>query len=372
MDMGNHALAGGFLKKEQFDDEKRYPLRLFFCEECCAVQVADVIEPDTLFRDYFYFSSSIGTLRQHFKEYADDVYHRFLPKSVLEIGCNDGVLLKNFADYGVQCIGVDPATNVVSSIQDDRLKIHNAYFDESIDEKVNLIVANNVFAHIPDINGATRAVKKCLTENGVFVFEVHYVGKMVSETQYDIIYNEHLYYHSLTSLQNHFNRHGMTIFDVEPIDLHAGSMRYYVCKDSRAVLPSVHRLEMQEMRDGLHRIETYLDFADRSERNAASLYWTLNEWSHSTVAGYGASGRANTIMQFAGVKVDYMVDDAPKKWGYFTPGTHIEIRKELGDPDCTVIFAWPFQNEILQKVTGSVILPMPEVKTLLAQERIAV
>lgn len=372
MDMGFHAHAGGFLTKDQFAGEKKYPLRLFFCEECYAVQVADVIEPDVLFKDYFYLSSSIGTLRSHFEKYAADIYSRFLPKTVLEIGCNDGFLLKRFADHGSACVGVDPASNVVATIGDHRLRIINAYFTEDIDESADLIVANNVFAHIPDINGATRAVRKCLNKDGVFIFEVHYLGKMIAETQYDIIYNEHLYYHSLLSLQKHFERHGMQIFDVEPIKLHAGSMRYYVCKDHRKPHNSVKKLQMAEMEQRLFSIETYQAFAARAFLHAAELNGFVASLGNVEIAGYGASGRANTIMQFANVYPDYMVDDAPKKWGYYTPGSHIPIQREIGNPDYTMIFAWPFCEEILPKVSGPVIIPLPRVQMIESGRKLAV
>jgi SAM-dependent methyltransferase len=198
MDFGDVALAGAFLKPEQFATEKKYPMRLYFCRDCYAVQVTDKVDAQVLFQDYFYFSSAIGTLREHFKGYAAEVTRRFLEPAratVLEFGCNDGVLLKPLADQGIQrVIGVDPARNVLASIDDPRLTLINGFFDEKVAAevvakygKVDMVMANNVYAHIPDIQGITRAVEAVLADDGVFAFEVHYLGKVVDEMQYDLI-----------------------------------------------------------------------------------------------------------------------------------------------------------------------------------------
>jgi methylation protein EvaC len=194
VDFGDVALAGAFVKPEQFASEPIFPLRLYFCEDCFAVQVTDKIPADILFQKYFYFSSSIGTLREHFRHYAEEVTTRFLIPSqatVLEFGCNDGVLLRPLADREVKTIiGVDPAANVVTTIDDPRVNVINEYFTEAVARrvvaehgKVDVIMANNVYAHIPDIRGTTRAVAAALHPDGVFVFEVHYLGKMIAELQ---------------------------------------------------------------------------------------------------------------------------------------------------------------------------------------------
>ncbi len=222
MDFGKVALAGGFLKAEQFPAERKFPLRVYFCNECFAVQVVDKVPPDVLFHNYFYFSSSIGTLRDHFREYAEDITRRFLAPAnatVLEFGCNDGVLLRPLADQGIRTVlGVDPAKNIVATIDDPRVTVINNFFTEEVARcvlaehgKVDIIMANNVYAHIPDIQGTTRAIEIALADDGVFVFEVHYLGKVVEEMQYDMIYHEHLYYYSLLSAIKHFERYGMVV-----------------------------------------------------------------------------------------------------------------------------------------------------------------
>jgi SAM-dependent methyltransferase len=392
LDLGTVALAGGFLRPDRFESEPKFPLRVYFCNDCVAVQVVDVVDPKLMFSNYFYFSSAIRTLREHFTDYATEVVARFLDPAnskVLEIGCNDGVLLRPLADQRVgTVIGVDPATNIVSAINDSRIEIVNEYFTESIAAtivdrfgKMDMIVANNVYAHIPDIRGVTRAVRSALKDDGVFVLEVHYLGKIIQGLQYDMIYHEHLYYHSLLSLENHFRRHGMVVFDVKPIPVHAGSMRYYVCKDgarhARAVSARVDLLRKEELSAGYDRPETYARFAVDVAQRKEQLMAVLEKLRARgrRVAGYGASGRANTIIQYCGIgheHIRYMIDDAPAKWGYFTPGSHFEIRSNESlasdPPDYLLIFAWSFINEIAAKCNdymdrgGRLLVPLPEVR----------
>ncbi len=394
MDFGEVALAGGFLKKDDFASEPRFPLRLFFCEECFAVQVVDVVDPAVLFQNYFYFSSAIRTLREHFVDYAMEACSRFLnpeQATVVEIGCNDGILLKPLADQNVKTlIGVDPAANVIDTIQDARIHTINDFFGvpvggqiESKYGKADLIVANNVFAHIPDINGVTAAVADLLKEDGVFIFEVHYLGKIIESLQYDMVYHEHLYYYSLISLQKHFERFGLSVFDVKPIPIHAGSMRYYVAKSgsSHARKPSarVEMLAKEELAKGYDRKETYARFSDQVAERRSQLMKLLADLKKKgrSIAGYGASGRANTIIQYSGITgdhIDYMIDDAPAKSGYYTPGSHFEIfsnhRLSENPPDYLLIFAWGYFNEIAEKCQhylasgGRMITPLPEVKVV--------
>ena len=396
IDFGDVALAGGFLKKEDIAGEPKFPLRIYFCTECYAVQVVDIVEPDVLFKNYFYFSSAIRSLKEHFVDFAMEVSSRFLnpeEATVVEFGCNDGILLKPFADQKVRTlIGVDPATNVINTIQDSRIKTINDFFGPAVGRRIeekygkaDLIVANNVYAHIPDINGVTSAVKDLLKEDGVFIFEVHYLGKVIEGLQYDMIYHEHLYYYSLIALQNHFARYDMTVFDVKPIPIHGGSMRYYVAKNSskyaKNVSARVDLLQADELHRGYDKLETYATFGkDVAERRdqLMDLLGRLKKKGRS-IAGYGASGRANTIIQYCGITheyIDYMIDDAPAKEGFCTPGSHFEIfsnrRLREDRPDYLLIFAWGYFNEIAEKCRdylafgGRMITPLPDVKIVFA------
>ncbi len=392
IDFGEMALAGSFLKEEAFAKEQKFRLRVSFCRSCYAVQVPDKVDPSVLFSDYFYFSSAIRTLREHFVDYATEVVARFLDpphSTVLEFGCNDGILLKPLADQGVATlIGVDPALNVLKTIEDPRINTVHGFFDEPLADqltgrfgKADLVLANNVFAHIPDINGVTRAVEQTLKDDGVFIFEAHYLGKIIQDFQYDMIYHEHLYYYSLLAVENHFSRHGMTVFDVKPMPIHGGSMRYYVCKEhsshAKDISMRVHNLRNEERALGFDRPETYAHFASDCADRRQKLMDLLTRLRSKgrTIAGYGASGRANTIMQYCGIgrgHLEYMIDDAPAKHGYSTPGSHLTIRNNdvlrTDPPDYLLIFAWSFFNEIAAKSGdyiaqgGRLMVPLPDVR----------
>lgn len=395
MDFGRVALAGGFLEPEQFASESFYPMRLYFCSDCFAVQIIDKVNASVLFRDYFYFSSAISTLCNHFTEYAVEVTSRFLTPSestVIEFGCNDGVLLRPLADQKIRTvIGVDPATNIITTIDDPRVNIINDFFNEQVAEqiiarhgKADMIVANNVFAHIPDIQGVTRAVRYVLNDSGVFIFEVHYLGKMMREMQYDMVYHEHLYYHSLVSLTEHFKLYDMIVFDVKAVPIHAGSMRYYVCKKgsryAAEVTPAVTALLHEELSGGFDKKETFVRFAVGVEDRKVKLMESLRhiKAQGKTIAGYGASGRANTMIQFCGIDhshLDYIIDDAPAKAGFYTPGSHLlihpgSILDRPNPPDYLLIFAWSFFDEIANKCEnylkngGKMIIPLPDVKII--------
>jgi SAM-dependent methyltransferase len=394
IDFGDVALAGAFVKPHQFAREPRYRLRVFFCPRCYALQLPDVVDPAELFANYFYFSSAIGSLREHFLDYASEVTARFLRperSTVVEIGCNDGILLKPLADQGVRKpIGVDPASNIVQAIADPRITVVNDFFGSKLAAAIrseygpaDLVVANNVYAHIPEINDVTRGVAELLADNGVFVFEVHHLGSVLRGLQYDMIYHEHLYYYSLVALEKHLRRHGMVVFDLKRIPIHGGSIRYYACKAgsrwAKAISNRVLLLRQDETAQGLERVETFQHFAGEIARRKDLLMGFLKRLHKAgkRVAGYGASGRANTIIQYCGIgheHMEYMIDDAPAKWGYYTPGSHFEIRSANAlceaRPDYLILFAWGYLNEIAEKCKpyldcgGRLLTPLPEVRLM--------
>jgi methylation protein EvaC len=364
-DFGKTALAGGFLKPEYFDRETKYPTRVCFCRKCFSLQMVDRVSPDEMFRKYFYFSSSTETIKNHFRDYAEEIYDRFRPETAIEIGCNDGVFLIPLREKGVRVFGVDPSSASIGGED-----VVNDYFTETVARRlgqVDLVVANNVFAHIGDVHGATRAVSSALKPGGVFIMEVHYIGDMLRDVQYDWIYHEHLYYYSLLSAEKHFSNYGLRIFDVKRVPTHGGSIRFFMCRDDRLEADGVGLLRKEEHERGLDREEVFIDFASKVEAHRKDLYDKINGLS-GIVAGYGASGRASALLQYCGIKLDYIVDDAPAKWGYFTPGSHIPIvsADELSNkpPDHLVILAWPYAKEIQSKIDIPAIVPLPKIQEL--------
>lgn len=394
IDFAEVALAGAFLKADQFAEEKKYPLRLCFCNNCYLLQVVDVVPPEVLFKNYFYFSSAIGTLKAHFVNYAKEVSARFLvpfEATVVEIGCNDGVLLNPLSCLGIKnVIGVDPSVNVVAGIRNERISVFNDFFNKKTAKMIqdkfgfaDLIVANNVYAHIDDIRGITEAIESLLKADGVFIFEVHYIKNLIEEIQYDMIYHEHLYYYSLLTLEKFFATYDMEIFDVKQIPIHAGSMRYYVRKKGgvkkELIASNVVNLRNEEIKRGYDKVATFLAYAARVNKEKRDLMDLLGSLKKSgkTIFGYGASGRANTLIQYCNITkeiLDCIIDDAPAKQGFYTPGSHFPIKArvylKMHPCDYILVFAWSFLNEIVAKNMeylrggGKIIIPLPKVKVI--------
>ncbi len=392
LDFGNMPLAGGFLKREEIPDERIYPLKLHFCEDCTLVQVNNAIPPETLFRNYFYFSSSIRTLVDHCGAFAREVHDRFLRNrkdaSVFEIGCNDGVMLKPFAALGVRSVGMDPAKNVVESVKDTSFTILNDFFGERSAKgvlerygKFDAITSSYSFAHIDDMRSAMSGVQSLLKDDGVFVFEVYYLGTLLDEMQYDMVYHEHCSYYSLMALSKFLAGYGMEVFDTKfTPGVRSGAVRFYarhIGKRSEPKTVAVAEMERYEVEKGFDRVETYMDYAGKVAKTRTQLVAVLDglKAKGHSIVGYGASGRGTMIMNYCGIDsryLDYVIDDAPAKHGYFTPGTHVEIRpwgaeNSKAKPPYLLLFAWSFMKEVLEKrkdfleAGGQFIVPLPEV-----------
>ena len=393
INFGDVALAGAFLEYSEIIHEKKYPLNICYCEQCFMLQVVDIIKPEEIFSKYFYSSSSIKTLRDHFNQYARDlssITKDISNSIVLEFGCNDGVLLKPLLEQKfLKVIGVDPATNIINNINIDKnLVLYNHFFSKKLASsiveqhgKIDIIIANNVYAHIATIKDTTYAIYDSLSENGVFIFEVHYLSSLINELQYDMIYHEHLFYYSFLSAKNHFTKFNMSIYDVKKIPIHGGSIRFYVCKQGSQIdIPTtnVKRLEKEELKNNYNKYSTFVNFADKinsSRNNLKNLLLELKNQGKSIV-GYGASGRANTIIQFCNIDktiLDYMIDDSPHKQGLYTPGSHLKIYNSSklyskNPPDYVLLFAWSFEKEIFEKnykfinSGGRFIIPLPKLR----------
>ncbi|MFH1654793.1 MAG: class I SAM-dependent methyltransferase [Pseudomonadota bacterium] len=396
LDLGNVPLAGAFLKEKDFSNEKRYPLTLNFCQDCSLVQVGEVVSGDVLFNEnYFFYSSAIGTLVNHFKKFAQETYDYFLKDvpqpSILEIGCNDGVLLKPFSTLGVRAIGVDPATNVVKKIDSKNIKVINDFFTEKLAiqirercGRVDAILSSYSFAHIDNMVDVMKGVKCLLKDDGVFIFEIYYMGTLLEDMQYDMIYHEHMSYYSIHALMPFLKRHGMKIFDVKFIpSVRSGSVRFYarnIGQRKEKISVAVVDLIAFEKEKGFNDINVYKEYAKRvsSTRNQIINLLDRLKKEGKKIIGYGASGRGTTIMNYCNIDekyIDYVVDDAPAKQGFFTPGTHLPIKTwehvtQSQMPDYIVLFAWAFADEVIKKRQdylkqgGKFIVPLPEVRII--------
>ncbi len=389
LDFGTLALAGAFLARDQFQDEKRYPLRVSVCRNCFLLQVIDVVPGVYLFSNYFYQSSAIGTLREHFDRLAGEVAECWATKPralAVEIGSNDGVLLEPLARRGVRVLGVEAARNLAEVARAKGLPVQNCFFTAGTASEIkrrygsaSVILANNVFAHIDEMSDVVTGIADLLDSDGVFITENHYLGSVIDEFQYDMIYHEHLSYYSLISLERFLSRFGLTVVDVRRIPIHAGSMRYYIRRNDQPVTTAVRDLRADEIRKGYDRVDTFLKCGHEVAERKRELLSLLEEIADrkQSVAGYGASGRANTIIQYCGIDhrlMQYIIDDAPSKQGYYTPGSHFLIRSRdtlaTDRPNYLLLFAWAFVDEIRQRNAGfltgggHLIVPLPFPKIL--------
>ena len=367
MEYGLVPLAGDFPSQTELLSDRKFNLNVQFCTQCGLLQTDSIIDADTLFKDYRYMSS-IG-LSGHFTQVAKMIKDRFNPNKVLEIGSNDGVLLKPLQDLGVDCIGIEPAINICQVAQDKGCHVINDYFNEeavekySLDSQFDVAVSNNCFAHIDDIKSIVKGVKKALKPGGKFIVEVHYVKSLIEQLQYDNIYHEHLYYYSLTALNNLFNQFDMTIIDFDEIPIHSGSIRVVIENALTAHPIKVIKRIDEEKEWGITSIEWLNDFGDKVREHISVIKNTLKDLKSKgyKICGYGASGRANMICNLAEITsdiVDYIVDESPERAGRFIAGTHVPIvdkthlDEDASQPQYIIIFAWNFSKMIIDKLKG--------------------
>ena len=362
LDLGDVPLAGYFPTKEQLKDESKYPLSLVVCKKCKLVQTDSVINPQLLFEDYRYLSS-IG-LSNHFNEVAKILDERYSVKgkNILEIGCNDGVLLEPLKKLGAIVEGVDPAVNVVKLARDKGLDVHNNYFNDTtfggddFGSKYDLVVSNNTFAHIIDVKSVIRGIHHVLKPGGDFIFEVHYLKSLIEGKQWDNVYHEHIFYYSITALRNMFQKHNMTLVDFEEIPIHSGSIRVTVTNRNTYESPKVlDRIELESQTIG--KVSYLKKYGDDVKKHISEFNETIEKLSRKyTIAGYGASGRANMFCSLTNISKDivkFIVDESPERCGRYIANTEIPIvdveTLKNSDVDLLIIFAWNYSKMIIEK-----------------------
>ena len=390
--LGKTPPANSFLPKKNLQTEEDwFPLKVNYCKKCGQLQLSHVVSPDILFRDYVYVSSTSPVFRAHFEDYAIDIYQKFkLNKSslVIDIGSNDGILLKPFKKLGTKVLGVDPATEIARQASKEGVETLPEYFDQNLAKAIlekygpaDVITGNNVFAHVHDLDELVKAVLTLLKKEGIFVIEFPYLVNFIKQNLFDTIYHEHLSYLSLRPLKVLFERFNMEIFDAIETPSHGGSLRVFVKRkgSGHRVKDSVKNLIKEEAALGLINVATYLRFAKKIEANKKKLKTLLASLKKQgkTIAGYGAPAKGNTLLNFFKITPDtlkYIVDDSPYKQGLFTPGTHIPVLSpetlNTDTPDYIFILAWNFSDSIIKKLGnfkrggGSFIIPVPEPKIL--------
>ena len=392
LSLGCMPLANALRTEAQLrEPEPRFPLELVFCSACSLVQITETVPPEQLFGDYPYFSSFADTVVTHAEALVRrEIRERPLDGSslVAEIASNDGYLLQFYARAGVPVIGIEPAANVAHVAIDRGVRTICEFFGARIAERVaaeygraDVIHANNVLAHVADLNGVVRGFARLVKDDGVVIVEAPYVRDMIERTEFDTIYHEHLCYFSLTSLTKLFDRHGLRIFDVEPLAIHGGSLRIFAGLDATAPSKSACAAAMleDEARRGICRPEFYRTFADRVERLKLNLLALLRSLraSGKRIAAYGASAKGTTLLNYCGIGVDdleFVVDRSTVKQGRYTPGTLLPIRPPEAlleaQPDYVLLLTWNFVDEILAQQSayrqrgGRFIVPIPDVQVV--------
>jgi len=359
LDLGVVPLAGYFPNPLELDNESKYPLKLVVCKKCKLVQTDSMINPKLLFEDYRYLSS-IG-LSKHFENVAsmlDDKYD-IKDKDILEIGCNDGVLLKPLCDLGANAVGIDPAKNIVKVAKERGLNVHNGYFSyenhKLFEKKFDLVLSNNTFAHIIDIQDSVKGINHVLKPDGNFIFEVHYLNSLIEGNQWDNIYHEHIYYYSITALNNMFKRYGMTIVDFEEIPIHSGSIRVTV-KNSVLDIPKkiTDRIKLES--DTICNLDYLGQYSEDVKKHISDFNETIESLKDKKIGGYGASGRANMFCNVTSLtddNIDFIVDESPERCGRYIANTEIPIvdvdTLKSSEVDLLIIFAWNYSKMIIEK-----------------------
>ena len=390
VDLGASPLVQSFLSSDKLNQmEPFYPLQVFVCGKCFLVQLREFVAPENIFSDYLYFASYSDTWLAHAKRYTDEMVRRF-PISeaslVIEIASNDGYLLQYFAEKNIPVLGVEPAANVAQVAAKKGISSITKFFSRetakelvAAGKRADLLLGNNVLAHVPDVNDFVEGMKILLKPQGVITMEFPHLMQLMEQNQFDTIYHEHFSYFSFLTVQKIFAAHGLTLFDVEELPTHGGSLRIFArhAEDStKPVGQAVTDLCAREEAGGYARLETYSRFAEQvKETKRKLLEFLINaKRNGKKIAAYGAAAKGNTLLNYCAIRtdfLDYTVDRSPYKQGMFLPGTRIPVYSpdqiKRTQPDYLLILPWNLKDEIIQQNAyirdwgGQFVVPIPEV-----------
>jgi len=388
VDLGMSPLCESFLTSDQLNQmEPFYPLHAKVCERCFLVQVEEYVDPGHIFSEYAYFSSYSDAWLKHAKAYTDMIVSRLglhRGSRVVELGSNDGYLLQNFVAKSIPVLGVEPATNVAAAAIAKGVPTTTRLFGPDTAEalvaegmRADLIIGNNVLAQVSELNGFVAGMQRLLKPGGVITMEFPHLLRLMDENQFDTIYHEHFSYFSFMTAARIFAAHGLTLFDVEELWTHGGSLRIYAQHaegSSRPIEPRVDELLAREKAAGLDRLDRYSDFTRQVEETKRKLleFLIAAKREGRSIAGYGAPGKGNTLLNYCGIRtdfLDYTVDRNPYKHGRFLPGTHIPIfhpeKIKETRPDYLLILPWNLKDEIIGQMAeirawgGQFVIPIP-------------
>ena len=371
MSFGQQPIANGFLTPDQIPNEYFFEMETAYCETCSMFQLVEQPAPEMMFHsNYAFFSSTSRYMQTHFGNFAELVQERVLKDRkdpfVVELGSNDGIMLRNFKNRGQRHLGIEPSTNVADVARAAGINTISEFFNKALAERIvaehghaDAVLSANVMCHIPDLNSVAEGIRLLLKPDGVLMFEDPYLGDVVTKTSYDQIYDEHVFVFSASSVQNTFGRHGLELIDVLPQITHGGSMRYVLSpKGSHPVSPNVAAQIAKEKAQGLDRPEGYLRFKANCEKSREDLMGVLNELraKGKTVVGYGATSKSTTVTNYCGITPEHVAwisDTTPIKQGKLSPGAHIPVKpyeEFVNDyPDYALLFAWNHAAEIREK-----------------------
>jgi 2-polyprenyl-3-methyl-5-hydroxy-6-metoxy-1,4-benzoquinol methylase len=389
VDLGMSPLCESYIGPDERNQmEPFYPLHAYVCGSCFLVQLQEYVSPAHIFSEYAYFSSYSDSWLAHARDYVEAITRRLgltRQSKVIELASNDGYLLQYFVKTGIPVLGVEPAANVAASAESKGVPTLIEFFGEQTAEMIvskhgqaDLVIGNNVLAQVPDVNDFVKGVKIALKQYGVTTFEFPHLMNLINQSQFDTIYHEHFSYFSFIVVEAIFAAHGLIVFDVEEIPTHGGSLRIHArhAEDgTKTVTDAVTSLREREQLAGYRRLETYASFGERVKETKRKILQFMIEAKQNgkSIAGYGAPGKGNTLLNYCGIRTDFMdytVDRNPYKQGKFLPGTHIPIfnpgKISETKPDYLFILPWNFKDEIMTQMAGirqwggMFVVPIPE------------